>query len=195
MNPVHVQKGVLMANHKKVSKDEILNISEKIICSSKESSIEMRKIAKELGIAVGTLYNYYPSQEALITEVLKNSWNNTILKIHICLLDNDSSFKNRLFSLLKIIEIDINKRNYLGQKTMKLLFSVNKKIEFNFFDEIKSKLSNEIKESINNLNINSSRKEILILRTDWLTSCILTSIITRNKCDKLNNEIIEFFLR
>jgi len=184
-----------MANHKKVSKDEILNISEKIICSSKESSIEMRKIAKELGIAVGTLYNYYPSQEALITEVLKNSWNNTILKIHICLLDNDSSFKNRLFSLLKIIEIDINKRNYLGQKTMKLLFSVNKKIEFNFFDEIKSKLSNEIKESINNLNINSSRKEILILRTDWLTSCILTSIITRNKCDKLNNEIIEFFLR
>jgi len=195
MNPVHVQKGVLMANHKKVSKDEILNISEKIICSSKESSIEMRKIAKELGIAVGTLYNYYPSQEALITEVLKNSWNNTILKIHICLLDSECSFKNRLLSLLKIIELDINKRNYLGQKTMKLLFSVNKNISFNFFDEIKSKLSNEIKESINNLNINSSRKEILILRTDWLTSCILTSIITRNKCDKLNNEIIEFFLR
>ena len=120
-----------MANHKKVSKDEILNISEKIICSSKESSIEMRKIAKELGIAVGTLYNYYPSQEALITEVLKNSWNNTILKIHICLLDSECSFKNRLLSLLKIIELDINKRNYLGQKTMKLLFSVNKKIEFN----------------------------------------------------------------
>jgi len=76
MNTVH--KGVDMP---KIIKD----IEKKIIDASKTcfetygyKQVDMRKIAKEAGIAVGTLYNYFPNKDALYKESLASSWQETV---------------------------------------------------------------------------------------------------------------------
>lgn len=37
--------------------------------------LNMKRIAKESGIAVGTLYNYFPDREELISKAIQYSWN------------------------------------------------------------------------------------------------------------------------
>lgn len=56
------------------SKEEILKISREIVISEGLSSINMRKVAKECNIAVGSLYNYFPSKKDLISSVVRNIW-------------------------------------------------------------------------------------------------------------------------
>lgn len=45
------------------------------------SAIDIRRIAKESQIAVGTLYNYFPNKKALLYEVFQNLWAESIEKL------------------------------------------------------------------------------------------------------------------
>ncbi len=41
-------------------------------------SLSLRAIAKDCGIAVGTIYNYFPNKETLIASVFADDWNHII---------------------------------------------------------------------------------------------------------------------
>ncbi len=43
------------------------------------ASVSMRKLAAACGIALGSVYNYYPNKEALITAVSEKFWNGILL--------------------------------------------------------------------------------------------------------------------
>ncbi len=43
--------------------------------------VNVRTIAEEVGIAVGTLYNYYPTKWELYMSVFEESWNKTYIKL------------------------------------------------------------------------------------------------------------------
>ena len=45
------------------------------------NGINMRSIAKACGIALGTVYNYFPSKEHLIVSCMLENWNNCIAAI------------------------------------------------------------------------------------------------------------------
>ena len=38
------------------------------------SAMTIRSVAKGCGVGVGTVYNYYPSKDALIAEVVRTDW-------------------------------------------------------------------------------------------------------------------------
>lgn len=44
--------------------------------------VNMRIVAKEAGIAVGTLYNHYPNKEVLFLSALEKSWQGTTVAIN-----------------------------------------------------------------------------------------------------------------
>ena len=50
------------------SKDNILDGAKKLIADKGLSALDMRSLASFLHISVGSLYNYFPSKEALIEE-------------------------------------------------------------------------------------------------------------------------------
>ncbi len=56
------------------SQEEIVNISKLLVHDQGMSSFSMRMIAAQCGIAVGSLYNYFPSKAKLLSATVESIW-------------------------------------------------------------------------------------------------------------------------
>ena len=85
----------------------IIDAAFKLFSEKGYNDIEMKAIAKKAGIAVGTLYNYFPNKKELFIEIFIHSWNETfkqldnILKLSI---DPVEKIKKYLFFLYDEVE-------------------------------------------------------------------------------------------
>ena len=52
----------------------ILRESKRILKTESYDKLTVRRVAKACGVAVGTVYNYFPSKEALIAEAMMCDW-------------------------------------------------------------------------------------------------------------------------
>lgn len=73
MNNVHFEE-VEPINPMITSKDEIMQICRRIASEEGLKSLGMRKVAKECGIAIGTLYNYFSNKEELLIATITSIW-------------------------------------------------------------------------------------------------------------------------
>ncbi len=55
------------------------------------SAVDIRRIAKESQIAVGTLYNYFPNKKALLYEVFQTLWGESIEKLDRLIDESESN--------------------------------------------------------------------------------------------------------
>lgn len=79
--------------------------------------VSMRGIAKKVGIAVGTLYNYYPNKDALFISSLEESWNDTIMHIEKN-IEGLTDPKERLLILITTLYDDVKARKGLGKELL-----------------------------------------------------------------------------
>lgn len=77
--------------------------------------VEMKMIAKQAGIAVGTLYNYYPNKENLFVNVFNKSWKETFRKLDI-VLKGEEPTRSKIRSYLATLYDDVLNRNGLGSQ-------------------------------------------------------------------------------
>lgn len=61
-------------NPPNTSKEEILRACRKIVSEQGLTALNMRTLAKECGIALGTLYNYYSDKDELVIEAIESVW-------------------------------------------------------------------------------------------------------------------------
>lgn len=61
-------------NPEVTSKEEILQVCRKIVAQKGLPSFSIRAVAKECGIAPGTLYNYYSDKDALLIATVESVW-------------------------------------------------------------------------------------------------------------------------
>lgn len=83
MNIVHFERMVYM-NTVVTSKDDILKSCRKIISEHGITSLNMRSVAKECGIALGSLYNYFPSKDDLVIAAIESVWQNIFQVDGLC---------------------------------------------------------------------------------------------------------------
>lgn len=57
-----------------VSKDKILDITDRILQSGGYRALSVRKIAQMSGMATGTFYLYFPSKEVLVAVTIARTW-------------------------------------------------------------------------------------------------------------------------
>ena len=55
-------------------KTSILQAARQSLLKSERHDIAMREVARLCGTAVGTIYNYFPSKEALMAEAMMDDW-------------------------------------------------------------------------------------------------------------------------
>lgn len=55
-------------------KEQIIMQAEKLLVQEGPEKISIRGVAKACGIAVGTIYNYYPTKDALIADLILHRW-------------------------------------------------------------------------------------------------------------------------
>ena len=99
MNIVHY--GGFFVNLTITSKEEILKAGRKIAQEKGLSAINMRSVAAECNIALGTLYNYYSNKDELVLAVIESIWKDIF---HIKECKDDISFLDFvvfIFSCLK----------------------------------------------------------------------------------------------
>ena len=65
---------VFILNQLATTQQDILNISKKYILQNGIASFNIRSIAAECNISVGTIYNYFPSKTRLIVATVENVW-------------------------------------------------------------------------------------------------------------------------
>ncbi|OQY34438.1 MAG: hypothetical protein B6241_04885 [Spirochaetaceae bacterium 4572_59] len=100
----------------------IENLKNRILIKAEEAFIEkgfeqvdMRSLAEELGIAVGTLYNYYRSKGDLYLAVLTNSWENTFYSLK-GISNGPACRDEKLCAILRTLALDVSHRRGLGQQ-------------------------------------------------------------------------------
>jgi AcrR family transcriptional regulator len=165
-----------------ISKDEIINQALKIIQIEGLKSCSVRRIAKDLNIAVGTIYNYFDSRESFIIEAFNRSWKDTIVKAEKSLLSNDNKY-DRLMEFFEIIISDVKKRNGLGAE-LSLLSGEKAKY---YFHKVDISIENIIKKIIlNNLKENERNNSLI----HWICLIVL-DCVKNNK--ELNNGDKELF--
>lgn len=57
-----------------ISKEKILVISREIVADEGLNSLSIRKLASRCGLAVGSIYNYFPSKDDLLIETIESVW-------------------------------------------------------------------------------------------------------------------------
>ena len=61
-------------NPQNTSKEEIMRACRKIVAEQGLTALNMRTLAKECGIALGTLYNYYSDKDELVIAATESVW-------------------------------------------------------------------------------------------------------------------------
>lgn len=61
--------------------DKIFSSAFNLFSQHGYKNVDMKIIAKSSGIAVGTLYNYYPNKQTLFLNVFNKSWIETFEKL------------------------------------------------------------------------------------------------------------------
>lgn len=70
----------------------ILNEARKILNNEGYKSISIRRVAKECDIAVGTIYNYFPTKKDLIVEMMTSFWNDCIYCVNNIVNSNEDFY-------------------------------------------------------------------------------------------------------
>ena len=67
----------------------IENLEDRLIAEAKRqieesgySAVTIRSIAKGCGVGIGTVYNYFPSKEALLASYMLEDWHQCVVAIH-----------------------------------------------------------------------------------------------------------------
>ena len=67
-------------NPPNTSREEIMRVSRKIVSEKGLPALNMRTLAKECGIALGTLYNYYSDKDELVVAAIESVWQDILEK-------------------------------------------------------------------------------------------------------------------
>jgi len=96
----------------------IFNAAMKLFGDLGYDTVDMKMIANRAGIAVGTLYNYYPNKMQLYLNVLEFSWDDTLMKIDEN-SKSDISPESKIRKYLEVLYDDIEDRKGLGSEIAK----------------------------------------------------------------------------
>lgn len=122
------------------SKEKIISISKQIAQQKALNCLNMREIASLSEIAVGSIYNYFPSKNDLIMETIKSIWNE-ISEDSIKKMENRSFIESVEILFQSIRNSEIKYPHFLNNHGT-IISNKNKgmKMMSDFFDLIKKQL-------------------------------------------------------
>ena len=100
--------------------EEISKTALELFRDNSYQNVSMRKIAAEVGIAVGTLYNYYPNKWKLYIEAFEESWRET----YEILLNNCKQLNNDyLINYLEIISEEMKNKKPIVRELFRFIIN------------------------------------------------------------------------
>lgn len=144
MNSVQLSEVIIIKSAEN-TKELILKTSKEIAYTQGLSQVSMRKVASECNIAIGTIYNYYPTKMDIIFEIIEDFWKD-------CLIGFNQKVYNEMSVFEEIECFYFHIKNYLEQ------------FEQNWFSDL-SKLSYDNKSKAKDREVQFRSNLINILKS------------------------------
>ncbi|MCI6276070.1 MAG: TetR/AcrR family transcriptional regulator [Clostridium sp.] len=109
----------------------IFEKAEKLFGSRGYDNVDMKTLAANCDIAVGTLYNYYPNKKKLYIAVVLDSWKSTFKKLEQITFKDDTH--DYIHKAIEILYDDVCKRQGIGNTMMRGSLEGDK--EFSYVEE------------------------------------------------------------
>lgn len=170
-----------------VTKEAIIALAENIIRDEGIEKCSMRRLAKDLGIGAGTIYNYYGTRDGLLTDVFHHSWNKTFSNAR-GVINDSANVLDGLKRFYQIIKRDIKDRNGLGN----MLISNSGVISSTTTDTLKKELISII-EAI--LREHNTDLQVLDYLKRWILMVLMDSIVEGYEFEERHWKTIEGMLR
>lgn len=160
---------------KVISKEELLAVATKFIKEHGLKSCSIRKLSKEAGVGIGTIYNYFPSRDNFLEELFKNSWITTLEKLQPILTSEDS-IETKLETLAYSLEDDVEARKGLGKEIYGAVkFSKDMcKSHKDIFEQIILVIKDII--SLSDKNRDRSSSDLIIV-SKWIFMILIDTIV------------------
>ena len=84
------------------AREKILANAKKRLFENGYQHLSLREVAKESGIATGTIYNYFANKDYLIANIMLEDWENAAVKMDACVREA-SSVKKGMFGICDAI--------------------------------------------------------------------------------------------
>lgn len=79
------------------------------------NKVDMKMISKKVGIAVGTLYNYYPNKKDLFIKCFQKSWAGTFCKLNN-IMSEELEPEEKITNFLREVAVDSSVRKGVGRE-------------------------------------------------------------------------------
>ncbi|KGK89505.1 TetR/AcrR family transcriptional regulator [Clostridium sp. HMP27] len=188
-----------MKNYNRNNKDIILSAAKDIAASQGITKMDIRSVAKQSGIAIGTVYNYFPSKGDLLVAVIEDFWEGAFSNVDWQGLAYNDFYSNLevIYDLLYVY-LHKFKENWLDQlsllKTQEKLFGKQKQNEY--FKKMYSRIitlmdmDNDLRDYPWNHIVSKERTAqfifenmLMMLRKDEKDMKFLTIILKRILCN------------
>lgn len=169
--------------HKIIDKEVIIQTAEKLIREEGLKKCSMRRLSRELDVAVGTVYNYYKSHELLLLDVFEVSWSRTIQTAEK-VIRPDKSVIEQLQELVDLLRKDIANRDGLGKVLFELIGNdvFQKKLDFyKAFEDIMMKILGQSVEGI----------EERLKLSRWIVLILFDQVIREKSFEEMDYKLIE----
>lgn len=93
-----------------IDQQVILDIAQPLFLENGFNNVEMRTIANQAGIAVGTLYNYFPNKRMLFFEIFEEAWRQVFKEIVASTAEKNTIFEKALTVLQNLYQAMITHR-------------------------------------------------------------------------------------
>lgn len=154
-----------------LTKASVIDAAEKIIVDEGMAQCSMRRISGGLGVAVGTIYNYYGSREELLVDLFTISWKRTIQKVQSIVVPSRSRGV-QITDFFKVITEDVKNRNGLG-KNIYIFNSYVNAVEEEIFN-IRNELSLILASILNQKVGDEKANEVLC---HWMITIFVDALI------------------
>lgn len=149
-------------------------------------SLNMKLIAAEAEIAVGTLYNYYQNKEELFLAVFKKSWQKTFIKLDQ-ILREEKTKENILVKLVITLYHEVCQRKGIGNEIIKAdIFNEND------ISVIKKTLRSKFQSGLKILEQNKKIELAPAAEIRLIDSLILTTVHLATDYSEQEEENIKF---
>jgi len=106
--------------------ERILEAAEFLFSKHEYNDVDMRAISNKAGIAVGTLYNYFPDKKSLFVEIFKKTWKKTFSKLEDIIQSDYCTHKKLLLFVDEVYEGIVQRRGTGIQLLVDSLYSISK---------------------------------------------------------------------
>jgi AcrR family transcriptional regulator len=175
------------------SKEAILKISKEISTTKGLQALNMRDVAKHCNVAVGSVYNYFPSKADLAAATVEDIWKDIFHKLSD--IDNPNDFVERVTWLFETVKngvkeypafFTLHSVNFANEDKVK-----GRKVMNEYFTHMKKGLMQSLQ---NDSNVKAGTFNETFTQehfVDFVFSNIITLLINNQQSCYVLNEIIK----